>query len=170
MNASKTLLEEDNIISLRTALILDDGNTVYFCLMPADLEPLLPKGRNVSVLEDLEWAPKDRAWLYRHLRSPTGERKLSDTLPRIIESFIRPLAFDCPPSFKLLWSASGHGAILYINGEPWAFIDEATREGYSKGIVLPKEPHTPPLAKPWDQELFERIFPDAPTNIDSREQ
>src|SRR5437764_666689 len=113
MSISKTLLEEDNVISLRTALILDDGNTVYFTLMPANLESLIPEDGKFQVPKDFECISKDRAWLYRYLRSSYEERKLSVRFPRIIENFIKPLAFERPPKFKLLWSDSGNGVVLY---------------------------------------------------------
>ncbi len=40
------------MISLRTAFVEDNGNLVYFCLNPADILSLMPKGREW-------WAPKD---------------------------------------------------------------------------------------------------------------
>jgi hypothetical protein len=100
------------------------------------------------------------------MRSPSEERKLADVFPPVVENGLKPLAFDTPPVFKLLWADSGHSVALYLNGEPWAFIDEATHEGYSKGILLPKESYLKPPGKLWDQKLFEETFPDAPTQVE----
>ena len=53
---------------------------------------------------------------------------------------------------KLLWGESGHSVALYINGDPWAFIHDGEKDGYSKGIVSHK------AGNPWDQKLFEKTF------------
>ena len=65
---------------------------------------------------------------------------------------IRQMQFEKPPVFKLLWADSGNSVALYLNGEPWAFIDEKTHQGYSKAILNPK------IGNLWNQELFETIF------------
>ena len=156
------LIRERNVISLRTAQILDDDdNLVEFRLHPADHESLMPKGRNWWAPKDFDSISKDSAWLYRHLRSPSEEQRLGDAFPRVIENHLRPLTFKGSPGFKLLWAESGHSVAAYLEGEPWAFIDETTHEGYSKGILVPKESYLAPPGKLWDQQLFERIFPGA---------
>ena len=80
------------------------------------------------------------------------------TFPPAIEQHIKPLLLAKPPEFKLLWTDSGHSVALYLNGEPWAFIHEATHEGYSKGILKPSVPYLSPAGKLWDQDLFEQTF------------
>jgi hypothetical protein len=150
----QTLLEEDNVISLRTALILDDGNSVHFRLMPADFGALS--------LKVLEWVTKDSAYLYRHLRLTDEEAALMNG-PSSLEQDLKPMTFEESPVFRLLWADSGNGVALYLNGEPWAFINEATHLGYSKGILPPKR--GPAIGNVWDQVLFERIFPSAPRGI-----
>ena len=70
---------------------------------------------------------------------------------------LKPLKFDKGPEFRLCWSDSGHSVTLYLNDEPWAFIYEETRSGYSKGI-LPPSAGAIKIGDQWDQELFEKIF------------
>ena len=144
------LLTEYNVISLRTALVMDNGSTVYFCLMPADLTSHVPEGRK-SAPKDFDWVLEDSTWLYRHPRSADKEAALMHGCP-VIEQGIKPLALATPPEFKLLWTDSGHGVALYLNGEPWAFIDEQTHRGFSKGIL------SLPTGNSWDQKLFEKLF------------
>ena len=141
MDDTQTLLEEDNVISLRTAIVLDDGNLVSFRLMPVSLDPS----------KDLRWVSLDRTWLYRHKRSDSEELDLKCDSP-CVEQDVRPMVFEKPPEFRLLWSDSGHSVALHLHGEPWAFIEEETHKGYSKGILKLA------VGNPWDQELFDRTF------------
>jgi hypothetical protein len=146
----KTLLEENNVISLRTAYVVDDGKLVGFRLMPAWLESSIPRKRG-SASKDFEWVLSDQAYLYRHMRSVTGETELMNSFP-CVEQGVKPMRFENPPEFKLLWADSGNAVALYLNGEPWAFIEEVTHKGYSKGIIKPT------IGNLWNQELFEKIF------------
>jgi hypothetical protein len=145
------LLEENNVISLRTAYVGDDGNLVTFRLNPADYTSLIPKGRTWWAPKDFDWVEQDCTWLYRHMRSSSGEKELAcGFFP--VEQGVGPMSFEKPPEFKLVWTDSGHSVALYLNGEPWAFIHEKTRQGYSKGILKST------IGKLWDQELFEKTF------------
>ena len=146
-----TLLHENNLISLRTAIVGDDGNLVDFCLMPADLVSLIPRGRKWSAPKDFEWVSKDSAWLYRHMRSASEEIKLMGDFP-CVEQDVRPMVFENPPEFRLLWTGSGNSVALYLNGELWTFIEEVSHKGYSKGILKPG------VGNPWNQVLFEKTF------------
>ena len=154
------LLQEDNVVSLRTAYVHDGGDLVSFGLNPADMISLILEQSERWAPKDFEWMLKDSVWLYRKRRSHYEEQSLIASLARI-EKDIRPLAFESPPQFRLIWADSGHSVALYLNGEPWAFIDEATREGYSKGILTPEAA----AGKLWDQQLFERLFRDAPGSL-----
>jgi hypothetical protein len=148
---TKTLLEEDNIVSLRTAFVLDDGDLVEFRLMPVDLESLTPKERNWWAPKDFDWVSRDCTWLYRHIRSAVEEAKLMSGLS-CVEKNVKPITFEKPPEFKLLWTDSGHSVALFMNGLPWAFIHEETHQGYSKGVLDPSS------KKYWNEELFEKTF------------
>lgn len=145
-----TLLEADNVISLRTVYVQDDGDVACLRLMPAWLDSSVPTGRKRC---DASWASQDYAYLYRHKRSPAEELELMQS--PCMQQCVRSMSFEHPPEFKLVWTDSGHGVALYLNGEPWAFIDETTHRGYSKGILEPLAG-----SSSWNQELFEKTFND----------
>jgi hypothetical protein len=152
-----TLLEEESIISLRTALVNDDGDVVAFRLMPAWLDSSIPKKRG-SAPKGRDWVFCDQCLLYRHMRSAAEELQLVRSFPSDLQD-IRPIRFEETPQLKLAWADSGNSVALYLNGEPWAFIDEATHKGHSKGIIKPPiNPNLPAIGHQWDQELFEKLF------------
>ncbi|HEV2208659.1 MAG TPA: hypothetical protein VG167_07775 [Verrucomicrobiae bacterium] len=139
----ETLLLEHNIISLRTAVVLDDGDLVYFMLMPKWLDPTVP---GVA-----DYGKSDATWLYRRKRSFTREVKLMRSFSPV-ERDVRPIVLKRPPELKLLWTEDGENAALFLNLVPWAFIHRDRRHGYSKGILRPS------IGNPWDQKLFEQTF------------
>lgn len=143
-----TLFKQENVISLRTAGVCDDGNTASLSLFPADLIRVASK--------NLDWVHKDFIWLYRHLRLPAEERKLRDVYPPILEQDLRPMEFSGSPNFRLIWTDSGNGLALCINEEPWAFIDEVTHFGYSKGVL--KSGVNDNTMNMWNEELFVREY------------
>jgi hypothetical protein len=145
MHDTETLLVEDNVISLRTAFVLDNGNRVSFQLMPGWLESSIPTPKETNQ------ASYDFTWLYRHMRSVSDEKKLMCGFP-CVEQDIKPMVFKKPPGLKLIWTDSGNSVALYLNGEPWAFIEEEKHKGYSKGILKPE------IGNLWNQELFEKTF------------
>jgi len=69
-----------------------------------------------------------------------------------VEQALMPITFKSPPQFEVVWSDSGNGLLLLLNGEPWAFIDENTCKGYSKGVIKPDG------GNPWDQKLYDELF------------
>ena len=145
------LLSETHVISLREAAVEDSGGIVCFQMMPAWVQSSIPGTR-----------PKDYGWdeeitfVYRH-EKPANEEESLTSGPLAIERGIVFKKFDQPPIFKLLWTESGQSVALYLNGEPWAFIYEGNRKGYSKG-VLPPIGYLSAVGNLWDQELFERLF------------
>lgn len=143
MANSKAVLTEDNPISLRTAIVVDDGDLVYFTLLPRVWDTLIS-----DACDNLRW---DSTWLYRRKRSFLKEMQIGRDLLHI-ERDIKPIAFKEPPALKIRWAASGNSVALWLNGEPWAFIYEASNHGYSKGILRPT------IGNPWDQALFEKLF------------
>ncbi len=144
MDNMHIILRQENCISLRTAYIIDHRDLVNLRLSSA--APLIGGPKLSQLEEDL----RDCAWLYRRLRSPTEERRLMASFP-CIEQDIRPLPLEKHPEFKLIWTDSGNGVALYLNEEPWAFVNE-DHVGYSKGILKCG------YVKPWDQQLFEKVF------------
>lgn len=151
------LISENNVVSLRSAYVNDDGNLVGFRLDPPDLISLIPKGRKWWAPKDFDWVEQDSIWLYRHMRSAASEEELRHAFP-CIEQDIKPLMFEESPAFKVVWADSGQSVALYLNEEPWAFIYEATHQGYSKGILKPAAAHLSPVGNQWDQDLFEKVF------------
>jgi hypothetical protein len=85
------------------------------------------------------------------MRLPSDELKLKDEFA-CIEKDVKAMSFKSSPRFKLIWSESGNSVALYLNEEPWAFIEEEQHKGYSKGILKPAAGNL------WDQQLFEKIF------------
>jgi hypothetical protein len=151
MGDPEILLLEDNVISLRTAAVQDDGNLASLRLLPASLNSSIPGVATLRPSELEEYILSDSAWLYRHKRSAAGEEELAFGL-YATERSVMPIVFERPPEVKLLWAESGHSVAVYLNGEPWAFIYEGTHRGYSKGVLKPT------IGNLWNQELFERVF------------
>ena len=161
MDVVKTLVQEDNIISLRTALVLDNGDIVSFQLLPAWIDSSIPGTKP----RGSDWGSQDFTWLYRHKRPWLQEQKLKRIYPGIVQQNLKPFIFNGPPEFKLLWKDSGNSVALFLDGEPWACIDEQTHMGYSKGVLkLPdlspwhKSEHKPIRPMPWKQDLYDEIF------------
>jgi hypothetical protein len=146
----KTLLQEENVISLRTAFVVDDGSLVGFQLLPAWLDSSIPT-QSGSSPKDFEWVFWYQTYLYRHMRTASGELDLMSGFPRV-EQGVKPMKFECSPMLKLLWADSGNTVALYLNGEPWAFIDDESHKAYSKGILKTT------VGNVWDQALFEKLF------------
>ena len=176
MTDVKTLLQEENPISFRSALVHDDGYTVGFRLMPPCPATAVPEPRKYE---------SDSAYLYRRRRSifarmalvPRGVMQkqqfsldcafrkkqgfwgwvvsIESRLVSIsLEQGIRVMAFAHPPDLRLLWGDSGHSVALYLDGQPWAFIHEEKNHGYSKGVLRPSIG----AGNTWDQKLFEQTF------------
>jgi hypothetical protein len=140
MDVPITLLFEENIISLRNAIVANTGELTFFALIPRSLE------LSSFVVDEL----MPVAWLYRRKRSFTEEHSLrSDKYS--IERYVKPMEFERPPDFKLIWADSGQSAALLLNGEPWAFVDEEN-DGYSKGVLSNE------MGKVWNQQLFDELF------------
>ena len=169
------LLADENVISLRTAVVLDDGHFVSLRLIAdasiSSVQRLVGYERfestilfrhERSVFErtfglGLGTTLRDVLWLARSHSTRKGLRKWRGyfalrALAASLEMDVRPMVFRCPPDLKLLWAETGHSVALLLNGEPWAFIHEAKRQGYSRGILRPT------IGNPWDQALFEETF------------
>jgi hypothetical protein len=149
--ASLILAREYNVISLRSACVFDNRDTVSLELVPKNTSTL-PEGRTWLAPKDLDLLLEDSVWLYRHSKSLADELELAKISPPIADQSIKPIAFEEPPDFRFMWNDSGHSVAVFLNGTAWAFIDERTHKGYSKGIIAPI------IDNPWDQKLFEEIF------------
>lgn len=149
----KTLLKEENVTSSRTACVKDDGNMVEFTLFPADLLASLHRKRigEITAKDIQSLSSRYCTWLYRHLKPPSEELKLMEGAP-CPQHDLRPMVFEKPPAFKLLWADAGNSVAVLLDGKPWAFIHEETRRGYSKGVLKSQ------FANPWDEDLFKKTF------------
>jgi hypothetical protein len=149
-NNGKILIEEHNIISLRTACVLDLDGFVALQLLPA--ESSMPTRPKVYKAEFIEWLRCYQIFMYEYYPSVS-------TIPI---KHGRELAFEMPPELKLIWTDSGNSVAVYLNGEPWAFIDEHTQKAYSKGICASRlgSPWDSKVkvGNPWNQEAFEKTF------------
>lgn len=139
-NDGKILVQEHNIISLRTAFVIDAGGHVALQMLPAP-SSMAPK-LNMYKTEYWEWLKTYSTFLYQHI--PSGSR--------IPFRGVKELMFERPPELKLIWTDSGNSVAVYLNGEPWAFIDEYTQKAYSKGVIDSRG------GNPWHQEAFEKTF------------
>ena len=142
MNIAITLFEETNIISLRTAFVIDVDGFVDLQLLPIKF-PTRDTGLDVRKREYLEWYEQFYVKMYQHQNA-----KLE------YDFGLKKLAFLDAPKMKAVWDGSGNSVAVCMNDEPWAFIDHKSSRGYSKGIIESKYG----LGKPWDQKLFEEIF------------
>jgi hypothetical protein len=152
-NGGKVLIEETNIISLRTACVVEVEGCVALQLMPAPSS--MAEKQNAYKREFVEWLRSYQTFLYRLMPSAS----------EIVDNHIKQLAFEKSPELNLLWTESGNSVAVYLNGEPWAFIDEKTKKAYSKGI-LNSNVGTPWSFNSrggthWDQQVFEGTFMDA---------
>jgi hypothetical protein len=147
-----TLFIENNVISLRSAFIISIDSFVLFSLSPADLAAKMPKDRKWLRPQDFDWMSEDRVLLYRQAMPANEEATPKPKFPSL-EPVVRPISFEKPPVFQMLWVDSGQSVALNLNGVLWAFIDESSHCGFSKGLIKGGR-----YMRPWDQQLFERIF------------
>ena len=149
MDFGQPKLFEQNCISLREAVVFDNGDVAFFGLVPAWIDSSIPGV--MPSFREIDRSRIEMATLYRHLRSAVEEKKLADGFfPS--EKAVKALVFKTPPRFELFWSETGHDVALYLNGEAWAFVDGKSGLGYSKGLLKDW------ITKLWDQRLFEAIF------------
>lgn len=173
--AIQILFEEENLISLRSAQVCDDGHITYFklsalCDMGSFQESIYKSApttyifrRSRPLLARLCW--HDLGEIQKYLSAaPFASRSKQSRLTKWIDHLllrrmnirsereIDVRRFLSPPLFSVQWAESGHSVALYVNGEPWAFIHQDQNYGYSKGILKPT------IGNPWNQELFERTF------------
>jgi hypothetical protein len=136
---SRILIEEYNVISLRTAFVIDDGECIGLQLFPvrSSLNPMPDPRSN----ECIDWLKRYSAFLYQHYHTQLNRH-----------AGIKMLRFVKTPEFEILWSDTGNSVAVCLNGEPWAFIDEQTEKSYSKGVLAYS------TGNPWNQELFEKGF------------
>ena len=118
------LFYEENPISLRTAFVVENKGLglVTFRIELADSCLQKPKPGKLYPQSDYK---HDYALLYRAAERIKYAR---------LERYIKQVTFLKCPEFRLLWTESGNGAAIFLDGTPWAFTDEKTHQGFSKGV------------------------------------
>jgi len=184
MTNMRTLLHECNPISLCTAMVQDNNDLVSFMLKPNESSVLESQNDGKFKFSSLYRHKRSifQDVLYVVGMGPT-HKGISEKLSKRYEALsgariqgafkkwltqlayrsflvsyrrgIKSMVFNEPPEFKLLWTDSGNSVVLNLNGEPWAFFEEKSCGGYSKGVLKPEAGNL------WNQELFEKTFKDA---------
>jgi hypothetical protein len=178
MDTTEVLLNEENPLSLRSAMVTDDGYflSLTLCAPPKSAIPgfetqrshvstclyrrkrslvasllLLPLGSCQKELARLGLATRKKWNIVRWIIGYIGCRYFAVAG----EKSIKVNSFGGKPDFKLLWAPSGNSVVVFVNGEPWAFIcDEGNKlRRFSKGFLRPDW-----LGNPWDQALYEKEF------------
>jgi hypothetical protein len=175
MTTTKTLLSEENPVSLCSAFVLDDGYVVSFGLMPRQLRPAFPGDRNCGkykgtylyrrrrpLLSRLTLTPlgEHQEWAFSFSRSRHKRRAVWEWVGHFcyrrflvsLEKDIEVRRFDHNPRMRLLWSDNGQSVALFLDERPWAFIRHDKNHGYSKGVLRPGYGNT------WEEPLFEQTF------------
>jgi hypothetical protein len=149
-------IEEHNVISLRTACVSEVEGVVFLQLLPAP-SSVVP---TPSVYKSgyAEWLRSYQIIMYQ--TRPSNMKPLSG---------VQGLRFSMPPKFEFLWTDTGNSVAVYLNGEPWAFIDEHSLKAYSKGVINSS------IGAPWrqsinvgnfwDQNVFEKTFANKTSEI-----
>lgn len=162
MNATKTILCQENPISLCSAFVLDDGYVVSFGLSDRDHG----KWKGTYLYR------RRRTLLARMTLTPLGEHQEKvfrfSSSHRIfwgwvghfayrrflvaLEKDIKVMQFSHQPKMELLGSDPGDSVALLLEGQPWAFIHRDKNHGYSKGVLRAG------FGNIWDEDLFEQTF------------
>ncbi len=58
-------------------------------------------------------------------------------------------------ALRIKFSHDGNAAVVFLRGEPWAFVVYDQMRGHSKSISK-----SGPFGMPWDEQLFREYFPD----------
>jgi hypothetical protein len=56
-------------------------------------------------------------------------------------------------SLRLEFSPDGNSAVVFLRGDPWAFITYDQKHGYSKSLSV-----AGPFGYPWDEQLYHEHF------------
>jgi hypothetical protein len=137
----RLFLSARSAASSRHVILEDDGYGVWFYLSSGtDTKPVADCFLYSVVLPTEE------------LVAPYGRKGP----PILMRRFASEVAFqpDVPANaHRFEFSADGHAVVVFVRGEPWAFVSHDDHRGYSKSISFGG-----PFGQPWDKALFERLF------------
>lgn len=153
-NDYRVFVEEGNVISLRRAYVMEVDGVVSLSLSME--ESSFAQQPKVHTSEYQDRLKTHSAYMYQYARTDSQMPIWG----------LRFFKFEVPPKFKLLWTDSGNSVAVYLNDEPWAFVDEYTQKSYSKGIMSDHEMNpwyrdyvkTAKVGDPWNQKQFETTF------------
>ncbi len=134
-------LSERHPVSDKTAILADEGASVWLYMTDS--------GSDYPVAD---------CWLLNTVPSPehlNGYR--GDSAPPAILKFVVPGSEGDAPlesDIELRWAPDGHSITLLVKGTPLGFIAQGNKHGYSKNLVTAS-----PFGMPFEQELYERLFP-----------
>ena len=177
MSNVRSLLHEQNPISLHSAFVQEKQRVIYLSFLPH--ESSLPECRtprkpclislyrhessHISELlyilkrdpayEGLYLSPEYVAHARKYGKFKMFFRQMAHRI--FLTSYrrgIKVMTFKKPPKIRLIWSESGQSVGVLLDDEPWAFIHEEKNRGYSKGVLNIEAGNL------WDQELFEKVF------------
>lgn len=134
-------LSERHPVSHKAAILADEGVSVWLYMTDS--------GSDYPVAD---------CWLLNTVPSPehlNGYR--GDSAPPAILKFVVPGSEGDAPlesDIELRWAPDGHSVALLVKGTPLGFIAQGNKHGYSKNLVTAS-----PFGMPFEQELYERLFP-----------
>lgn len=160
-NDPTIFIEEENIISLRRAYVMEMDGIINLSLTQESSS--FVQRPKIHSAEFQDWIKTHSAFLYQQVS--TNSKTLIWGLKR--------LKFETLPKFKLLWTDSGNSVAVCLNDEPWAFLDENTQKAYSKGIMADEEMNpwyrdytkAAKSGNPWHQKQFETTFAGVMNNL-----
>jgi hypothetical protein len=129
-------------LSLRWAVFEDDGVSGWLYLT-----------------EPRQMRPVADCWIYNRIEdiAASAFSITPGSPPPACTEFIIPgaqYARRDSPEVAFEWTLDGEGVAVRINGTPVGFIAPGTAKGYSRFLAMES-----PWGKPWDAELFARLFP-----------
>lgn len=136
-------LQHTHPVSVRSAVLEDDGHVAYLFLTAAG--SFVPERQVAAYTRKPPVASVD--WWELKLTGDTAPiwRDVASAQATIPEPRAQDLAFR--------WSQDGQAVCLLLNGRPIAFVTSSHMHGYSKALAKPSV-----LGAPWDKRLYQLTF------------
>lgn len=134
-------LSERHPVSHKAAILADEGTSVWLYMTDSGSD-----------------YPAADCWLLNTVPSPEHLNEYcGNNAPPAILKFVVPSSEGDAPlesDIELRWAPDGHSVALLVKGTPLGFIAQGSKHGYSKNLVTAS-----PFGMPFEQELYERLFP-----------
>jgi hypothetical protein len=146
-SAKEIFIHSHNVASNRYAIFEDNENVAYLYLTEA--------GTQRPIKDAIAYSRKP-------LIAKVDWKKIQQTgeVPPLSADIASTQAIVKSPlesEFSFKWSKDGNSVALLRRGQPIAFTSLSEKYGYSKAISKPN-----PLANPWDQKLYDKLFRNSP--------